>query len=40
VAGQRGAEEVIQNVLAELELTMALCGARELAELRETRVSS
>ncbi|WP_312808984.1 alpha-hydroxy-acid oxidizing protein [Corynebacterium variabile] len=38
VAGRRGAEEVIQNVLAELELTMALCGAKNVAGLRGTRV--
>ena len=38
VAGWRGAEEVIQNALAELELTMALCGAKNVAGLRRTRV--
>ena len=33
LAGQRGVEEVIGNVLAELDLTMALCGAADLAHL-------
>ncbi|WP_201467724.1 alpha-hydroxy-acid oxidizing protein [Janibacter melonis] len=30
VAGQRGVEEVIANVVAELDLTMALAGVRDL----------
>ncbi|WP_027346796.1 alpha-hydroxy-acid oxidizing protein [Hamadaea tsunoensis] len=33
VAGQRGVEEVIANVAAELDLTMALAGVRSLAEI-------
>ncbi|MFE5307223.1 alpha-hydroxy-acid oxidizing protein [Isoptericola sp. NPDC056605] len=33
VAGQAGVEEVIRNVLAELDLTMALTGARDVAAL-------
>lgn len=35
VAGQRGVREVVDNVLAELDLTMALTGARDVAGLRE-----
>jgi lactate 2-monooxygenase len=31
IAGQRGVEEVIANVIAELDLTMALTGARDLS---------
>jgi lactate 2-monooxygenase len=33
IAGQRGVEEVIENVIAELDLTMALTGVRSLAEV-------
>ncbi len=33
VAGQRGVEEVVRNVIAELDLTMALTGVRSLADL-------
>jgi len=33
IAGQRGVEEVIENVIAELDLTMALTGTRSIAEL-------
>lgn len=33
VAGQRGVEEVITNVLAELDLTMALTGAATIADI-------
>jgi lactate 2-monooxygenase len=33
IAGQRGVEEVVRNVLAELELTMALTGAADLASV-------
>jgi lactate 2-monooxygenase len=33
LAGQRGVEEVVRNVLAELELTMALTGAADLASV-------
>ena len=33
LAGQRGVEEVIGNVLAELDLTMALSGAGDLASI-------
>ena len=35
VAGQEGVEEVIGNVLAELELTMALSGAATVSDLRD-----
>ncbi len=31
LAGQRGIEEVVSNVIAELDLTMALTGVRDLA---------
>ena len=33
VAGQRGVEEVVANVIAELDLTMSLTGARTLADI-------
>ena len=33
LAGQRGVEEVISNVLAELDLTMSLTGVRNIAEI-------
>ncbi|OAB86265.1 lactate 2-monooxygenase [Janibacter melonis] len=33
VAGQRGVEEVIANVVAELDLTMALAGVADLASI-------
>jgi len=33
VAGERGVREVLENVVAELDLTMALTGARGLADL-------
>ncbi len=33
LAGQRGVEEVIRNVVAELDLTMALCGTRDVASI-------
>jgi lactate 2-monooxygenase len=33
IAGQRGVEEVIANVVAELDLTMALTGARDVASI-------
>lgn len=35
VAGQRGVEEVVDNVVAELELTMALAGARSVRDIDE-----
>ncbi|WP_241387445.1 alpha-hydroxy-acid oxidizing protein [Rhodococcus sp. CH91] len=35
VAGQRGVEEVIRNMLAEFDLTMALAGARSIADIDE-----
>ncbi|MEE2032807.1 alpha-hydroxy-acid oxidizing protein [Rhodococcus chondri] len=35
VAGQRGVEEVIRNVIAEFDLTMALTGARSIADIDE-----
>ncbi|BAL87718.1 putative FMN-dependent dehydrogenase [Actinoplanes missouriensis 431] len=33
IAGQRGVEEVIANVIAELDLTMALSGVQNLSEI-------
>jgi isopentenyl diphosphate isomerase/L-lactate dehydrogenase-like FMN-dependent dehydrogenase len=33
LAGQRGVEEVISNVLAELDLTMSLTGVRNVGEI-------
>ena len=33
LAGQRGVEDVVRNVVAELDLTMALCGARDVASI-------
>jgi isopentenyl diphosphate isomerase/L-lactate dehydrogenase-like FMN-dependent dehydrogenase len=33
LAGQRGVEEVVRNVVAELDLTMALTGARSVRDL-------
>jgi len=33
LAGERGVREVIENLIAELDLTMALAGARTVAEL-------
>ena len=33
VAGQRGVEEVVSNVIAELDLTMSLTGVRDLADI-------
>jgi isopentenyl diphosphate isomerase/L-lactate dehydrogenase-like FMN-dependent dehydrogenase len=33
VAGERGVAEVIQNIVAELDLTMALTGTRTLADI-------
>ena len=38
VAGQRGVEEVITNVVAELDLTMALTGVRDIASITSDRV--
>jgi len=35
LAGQRGVEEVIRNVIAEFDLTMALTGARSVDEIDE-----
>jgi isopentenyl diphosphate isomerase/L-lactate dehydrogenase-like FMN-dependent dehydrogenase len=35
IAGQRGVEEVIRNVVAEFDLTMALTGARSITDIDE-----
>ncbi|MDX2136228.1 MAG: alpha-hydroxy-acid oxidizing protein [Saprospiraceae bacterium] len=40
IDGQRGVEVLLENLLAELELTMALSGCRNLLEIRETGVRS
>ena len=33
LAGQQGVEEVVANVIAELDLTMALTGVRSIADI-------
>ena len=33
IAGQQGVEEVIANVVAELDLTMALTGATDVTDM-------
>ena len=38
IAGQRGAEEVVANVAAELDLTMSLAGVRDLADITRDRL--
>jgi isopentenyl diphosphate isomerase/L-lactate dehydrogenase-like FMN-dependent dehydrogenase len=38
--GQRGVEELLQNLMAELELTLALAGARSVLELDRSWLSS
>jgi isopentenyl diphosphate isomerase/L-lactate dehydrogenase-like FMN-dependent dehydrogenase len=38
IAGQRGVEEVVSNVLAELDLTMALTGVASIADIGRDRV--
>ena len=35
IAGQQGVAEVLQNILAELELTMRLSGCRDISEVNE-----
>ena len=35
IAGRQGVEEVIRNVIAEFDLTMALTGARSIADIDE-----
>ena len=35
VAGEQGVREVVENVLADLDLTMALVGAPDIAGLRQ-----
>jgi lactate 2-monooxygenase len=34
IAGQRGVYEVLCNLMADFELTMALCGCKNIAEIR------
>lgn len=38
VAGEQGVQEVVKNVLADLDLTMALTGASDIASLRRTEL--
>jgi lactate 2-monooxygenase len=38
VAGERGVTEVIRNVVAEFDLTMALTGTRALADIDRSRI--
>ena len=38
LAGERGVTEVIQNVVAEFDLTMALTGTRTIAGIDRTAV--
>ena len=33
VAGQRGVEEVVANIIAELDLTMSLTGVRAIEDI-------
>jgi isopentenyl diphosphate isomerase/L-lactate dehydrogenase-like FMN-dependent dehydrogenase len=40
VGGQRGVEELVQNLMAELELTLALAGAGSVSELDRTWLSA
>ncbi|MFE9689159.1 alpha-hydroxy-acid oxidizing protein [Micromonospora sp. NPDC005806] len=40
LAGQRGVEDVIRNVVAELDLTMALTGARDLTDITRDLISA
>lgn len=35
IAGRQGVEEVVRNVIAEFDLTMALTGARSVADIDE-----
>lgn len=40
LAGQQGVEDVIINLMAEFELTMALAGCKSVNEIRSDRLSS
>jgi L-lactate dehydrogenase (cytochrome) len=40
VGGQRGVEELIQNLMAEIDLTLALAGAHAIRDLDPTWLSS
>jgi isopentenyl diphosphate isomerase/L-lactate dehydrogenase-like FMN-dependent dehydrogenase len=40
VGGQRGVEELVQNLMAELDLTLALAGARSVRELDPSWLST
>jgi lactate 2-monooxygenase len=40
VGGQRGVEELLQNLMAELDLTLALAGARSVRELDRSWLSA
>jgi lactate 2-monooxygenase len=40
VAGQRGVEELVQNLMAEIDITLALAGARSVRELDRSWLTS
>ena len=40
VGGQRGVEELVQNLMAELDLTLALMGATSIRELDESWIAA
>jgi isopentenyl diphosphate isomerase/L-lactate dehydrogenase-like FMN-dependent dehydrogenase len=40
VGGQRGVEELIQNLMAEIDLTLALAGAHSIRELDRSWLSA
>jgi isopentenyl diphosphate isomerase/L-lactate dehydrogenase-like FMN-dependent dehydrogenase len=37
--GQQGVEDCVQNIIAELELTMALAGAHHLDDINHTLIT-
>jgi len=39
IAGEQGVKEVLQNMLADFELTMGLAGCKNIAEISEDRVT-
>jgi isopentenyl diphosphate isomerase/L-lactate dehydrogenase-like FMN-dependent dehydrogenase len=40
VGGRRGVEELVQNLMAELDLSLALAGARSVRELDRSWLST
>ena len=40
IAGEQGARDVIENIVAELDLSMGLIGCRSVAEVRTAEVRS